>query len=95
MEIDLVGYAKAIIIFKMGQTFSTIGDWEKADSYFDLFKNTSFILSPVTVSGFYRAIGEIYMEADKKEASLNWFKAGLRINPKLGVKKKLKKLESI
>jgi len=94
MVIDIFGYAKASVIFNMGQTFSTIGDWEKADSYFDLFRNTSFELSPVTVSHFYKVIGEIYFEADKKEASLNWFKDGLRINPKLAVKKRVKKLQS-
>ena len=93
MLIDFVGYAKASIIFNMGQTFSTIGYWGKADSYFDLFRNTTFELSPVTVSDFYKKIGEIYLEADKKEAALNWFKDGLRINPKLAVKKNLKKLE--
>lgn len=94
MVIEFFRYAKASIIFNMGQTFSTIGDWEKADSYFDLFRNTSFELSPVTVANFYKEIGEIYLEADKKEASLIWFKDGLRIDPKLAVKKNVKKLES-
>lgn len=94
ISIDLAGYAKANLIFKMGETFSRLGLWEKTDSYFDLFRKTDFNLSPVTISDFYRAIAEVYLEACKKETSLIWFKDGLRINPKLAVKKMIKKLET-
>lgn len=86
------GTAKANLILNMGRTFSGLGLWEKANSYFDLFRKTAFDLSPVTVFDFYKAIGEFYMEAGKKEISLNWLKDGLRVNPKLAVKRMIKKL---
>jgi len=95
ISMDLAGYAKANLIFNMGRTFSGIEQWKMADSYFDLFRKTAFELSPITVSDFYRAIGELYMKAGKKEISLNWFKDGLRLNPKLAVKRMIKKLETI
>jgi hypothetical protein len=94
LSIDLNGYAKANLIFTMGKEFSKLDLWEKADSYFEIFRQTTFELSPVTVSDFYRRIAEIYLEAGKKEASLYWLKEGLGINPKLGVKKLIKTLET-
>ena len=71
MLIDLAGYAKVNLIFNMGKAFSKLGMWEKADFYFEILRNTSFEISPATVSSFYKAIAELYLDAGKKGTSFS------------------------
>ncbi len=93
MQIEFAGYAKANLILNMGTTFCQKNMWKKADDYFEILRNSNFDLSSATLSDFYRIVGETYFESGKASAALTWLQDGLKINPKLPVKKLIKKLE--
>jgi tetratricopeptide (TPR) repeat protein len=63
------------------------------ENTFNKIRKRNYELSPSTVADYYRKIGEIYFELKQNEKSLDWLKAGLILNPKLGVKKLIDKLE--
>jgi hypothetical protein len=94
ISVDLSGYAKLKLNFQLGQLFSDLKLNEKRDFYFNLFRLTRFDISPATVSEFYRSIAEVYLESENSEYALNWLRAGVALNPKLPVKKKIKELEN-
>ena len=90
---DLNNYAKLNSIFSLGIAFAKGSELKKAENYFNLIEKTNFDLQPATVSEFYRNVGEYYIEINENEKALKWLKSGLEINPKLGVKKTITKLE--
>ncbi len=93
MLIELTGYARLNLTFEMGQAFARLELWEKADYYFSLLRDTFFDISPATVSEFYKAIAQVYLDSNTKDIALSWLKAGILLNPKLAVKKVIKQLE--
>jgi hypothetical protein len=94
MLIELTGYARLNLTFEMGQAFARLELWEKADYYFSLLRDTLFDISPATVSEFYKAIAQVYLDSNTKDIALSWLKAGILLNPKLAVKKVIKQLEA-
>ena len=87
-------YARISTLLVLGQSFSKANDLDKMESAFNIIRRDQYDLSPVTISNFYRSVGEVYLELTNKEKALEWFKSGLTINPKLGVKKLIDKLEN-
>ena len=50
-------------------------------------------LAETTVANFYREIAEHYLNEGDKATGLKWLKAGVEMNPKLGVKKQIIAIE--
>src|SRR5690606_9856620 len=94
LSVDLSGYAKASALFNIGFAFSKIGNWSKADHYFNLIRTSTFDISDRVISEFYRYIGELYYNLGEGKKALSWLKEGLDLNSKLPVKNLVKKLES-
>jgi tetratricopeptide (TPR) repeat protein len=86
-------YARISTLLILGQSFCKANEIDKMESTFNIIRKDQYDLSPVTISNFYRSIADTYLELTDKEKALDWFKAGLTINPKLGVKKLIEKLE--
>ena len=90
---DHRNYARIETLFMFGEAFFIANNVTKADYYFDIIFNDTYELSGDTVSKFFRQIGDIYLERDNKSAALTWYKKGLQLNSKLGVKKQVANLE--
>ncbi len=71
MLIEITGYARLNLTFEMGQAFARLELWEKADYYFSLLRDTSFDISPATVSKFYKAIAQFYLDSNTKDIALS------------------------
>jgi tetratricopeptide (TPR) repeat protein len=91
---DLNNYAKVNAFYCLGAAYFKNSNIVKAEYYFDLIEKTQFDLQPSTVSTYYRNIGEGYADIGDKVKALKWLNAGLTLNPKLGVKKLITKLET-
>jgi len=91
---DLNNFAKLNSIFYLGLAFFKANNISKAEHYFDLLEKGPFDLQPSSLAGFYRSIGELYADTGDKAKALKWLNAGLTLNPKLGVKKLITKLEA-
>jgi len=70
------------------------GNVNKASEYFDLIRKTKFQLSEYSKSEFYKKIGKLYFEEKMNKEALSWLKEGVKINPKLTVKKLIEKLSN-
>ena len=90
---DLYNYARIDTLFYFGYSNNKIKNYSKRDFYFNLIRNNKFDLASSTISSFYKIIGEIYLQENDKLKALDWFKAGLLIDPKLSVKKIIQKME--
>jgi hypothetical protein len=86
-------FARINTLFDLGHAFYKANDVIKMESVFNLIQTEKHDLSPSTVANFYRSIGEIYIELAQTDKALDWLRAGLTLNPKLGVKKLIDKLE--
>jgi tetratricopeptide (TPR) repeat protein len=92
-DCDVFNYVRIETLFTLGQAYQKAGLYAKMNNTFDKIRSEVYDLQPSTISKFYRSIGEIYVELKQKEQALDWLKAGLSINPKLGVKKLISSLE--
>ena len=90
---DFRNYARIETSFMLGEAFLIANNTSKANYYFDIIFNDTYDLSGDTVSKFFRQIGDIYLECDYKTQALKWYKKGLQLNSKLGVKKQVANLE--
>lgn len=90
---DLFNFARVSTLFILGTAFYKANQIESMENVFNKIRKENYELSPSTVADYYRNIGEIYFELKQNEKSLDWLKAGLTLNPKLGVKKLIDKLE--
>jgi len=90
---DHRNYARIETLFMLGEAFLIAKVVTKADYYFEIIFNDTYDLSGDTVSKFFRQIGDTYLERGNKSAALNWYKKGLQLNPKLGIKKQVTNLE--
>jgi hypothetical protein len=93
LKSDHRNYARLETLFAFGEAFFNKKDFEKMSYYFDLIHNDRYELGETTVSNFHRLIGDIYLRHDNKTEGLKWYKSGLKLNPKLGVKKLIANLE--
>ncbi|UEG48629.1 hypothetical protein LK994_08265 [Ferruginibacter lapsinanis] len=87
-------FARISGLFLLGHGFFVSNNIEKMEYYFNIIKKDKYELSNITVSEYYRAIGEEYYNAKILEKSLIWLKDGITLNPKLGVKKLIQKIEN-
>ena len=90
---ELYNFARVSTLFILGESFYKANQIESMENTFNKIRKGNYELSPSTVADYYRKIGEIYFELKQNEKSLDWLKAGLILNPKLGVKKLIDKLE--
>lgn len=90
---DHRNYARIETLFLFGKAFLIANNATKANYYFDIIFNDTYDLSGDTVSKFFRQIGYNYLECGNKSAALKWYKKGLQLNSKLGVKKQVANLE--
>ena len=90
---DLFNFARVSTLFILGASFYKANQIASMENTFNKIRKENYELSPSTVADYYRNIGEIYFELKQNEKSLDWLKAGLTLNPKLGVKKLIDKLE--
>lgn len=90
---DLFNFARISTLFNLGASFYKTNQIESMENIFNKIRKENYELSPSTVADYYRNIGEIYFELKQNEKSLDWLKAGLTLNPKLGVKKLIDKIE--
>lgn len=80
-------YVRLETLFLLGRAFLIANNISKMNFYFDIIYKDKYELSEVAVSKFHRLIGDIYMDNDKKTEAFKWYKSGLQLNSKLGVKK--------
>lgn len=90
---DFRNYARIETLFAFGDAFFKASEIKKMTIYFDIIYNDKYDLSEVTVSNFHRRIGDIYLALHDKKEALKWYKSGLQLNSKLGVKKLITNLE--
>lgn len=88
-----MNYARIEALYLMGRAYEMAGSYEKRDQYFNMILTDNYAISPNTVSEFYRTIAGHYNENGDLHTGLKWLKAGLELNPKLGVKKQVANLE--
>jgi tetratricopeptide (TPR) repeat protein len=91
---ELRNFANLNATFSLGHAYFAVNSISKAESYFDLIENGTFELQPSTISNYYRTIGELYADIGDRPKAIKWLKSGLTLNPKLGVKKLITKLET-
>jgi len=80
--------------FELGNAYMSVQDYSKMDSVLEKIRSEDYHLSPASIANFYRQIGEIYVKLGKDKMALSWFKDGLKIHPKLGVKKLISEIEA-
>jgi tetratricopeptide (TPR) repeat protein len=90
---NLYNFARVNTLFNLGNSFYKACQIENMENIFNKIRMENYELSSSTVAGYYRNIGEIYMKLKQNDKALDWLKAGLTLNPKLGVKKLIDKLD--
>ncbi len=90
---NLFNYARIDTLFALGNAYYKATQLSKMDSTFEKILSEKYDLSESTIANYYRSIGEIYADLKQDEKALNWLKAGLTLNTKLGVKKLVDQLE--
>lgn len=90
---DLFNFARIDTLFNLGQAYLKADNLKMMDNAFERIKSVSFHLAESTISNYYRSIGEIYIKLNDNNKALDWLKSGLKINPKLGVKKLVDQIE--
>lgn len=90
---DYRNYARIETLFILGEAFLKANELEKSSLYFNIIYKDKYDLSEVTVSSFHRKIGNIYLDIQEEKKALKWYKSGLQLNSKLGVKKLIESLE--
>ena len=88
-------YAELNGYYYLGLSNLKIGLPEKAEKYFDILINLQSEISPLTIAkDFLRPIGELYEEENIKAKALCWYKKAIEYSPNIGLKKKIKELET-
>jgi tetratricopeptide (TPR) repeat protein len=86
-------FARANILLQLGNSFMQQNNFDKMEYYYDKILSADFDLSPNTIADFVRAAGEDFYKIGKLPEALKYFKKGLDLNPKLGVKKVVTEIE--
>jgi tetratricopeptide (TPR) repeat protein len=81
--------------YYLGVSNLKIGLNEKAEKYFDILINLQSDISPLTIAkDFVRPIGELYEDLKLNSKALFWYKKAIELSPNIGLKKKIKELET-
>ena len=86
-------FARINIFLQLGKSFMELKNFDKMSHYYDSIFSDSFDLSQNTVADFIRVAGEDFYQLGKLTEALKYFKKGLELNPKLGVKKIVSEIE--
>jgi tetratricopeptide (TPR) repeat protein len=94
---NMHNYAYAATVTLLAIQHDIANQKEKSKYYLDkLFEQKELSsLANETLSNFFRKIGEYYFEIKEYEYCLKWLEAGIELNPKLGVKKKIIELKKL
>jgi tetratricopeptide (TPR) repeat protein len=88
-------YAELNGYYHLGIANIKIGLTEKAETYFDKLVNLESDISKMTIAkDFLRPIGELYEERETNTKALFWYKKAVEFSPNIGLKKKIKELET-
>lgn len=88
-------YAELNGYYYLGVANMKIGLTEKAEKYFDTLINLKSDISPLTIAkDFVRPIGELYEERQTNSKALLWYKKAIELSPNIGLKKKIRELET-
>jgi hypothetical protein len=91
---DYRNYSRIEMLFVLGEAFFKTNQLEKMNFYFDVIYNDKYDLSNGVVSNFHRRIADIYLYIHERKEALKWYKSGVQLNSKLGVKKLIARLEN-
>ena len=86
-------FARINIFLQLGKSFMQQKNFDKMTHYYDSILSDGFDLCPNTVADFIRDAGEDFYQLGKLPEALKYFKKGLELNPKLGVKKIVAEIE--
>lgn len=86
-------FARINILLQLGKSFMQQQNFDKMGHYYDNILSDSFDLSQNTVADFIRLAGEDFYRIGNLTEALKYFKKGLELNPKLGVKKIVAEIE--
>jgi tetratricopeptide (TPR) repeat protein len=86
-------FARINIYLQLGKSFMEQNKFEKMNHYYNCILSESFDLSQNTVADFIRNAGEDYYLLGNLTEAIRYFKKGLELNPKLGVKKIVAEIE--
>ena len=91
---DIHDYHYISTMTQMGIIHAMANNQIKRDEYFNfvLKEKDLSTISPLTVSEFFKTIGDYYNDCFDFSNALKWFQFGLELNPKLAVKKKISEL---
>jgi hypothetical protein len=88
-------YAELNGYYHLGLANIKIGLSEKAETYFDKLVQLESDISKMTIAkDFIRPIGELYAEREANTKALFWYKKAVKFYPNIGLKKKIKGLET-
>jgi len=88
-------YAELNGYYYLGMLNMKIGLTEKAGKYFDVLINLKSDISHLTIAkDFYRPIGELYETNKISSKALFWYKKAVEFSPNIGLKKRIKELET-
>lgn len=94
-KFDYRNYARIETLFVLGEAFFKANEFEKTNLYFNIIYKDKYDLSDVTISSFHRRIADIYLYINEEKEALKWYKSGVQLNSKLGVKKLIANLEKL
>ena len=86
-------FARINIFLQLGKSFMQQNNFEMMSNYYNRILSESFDLSLNTVADFIRNAAEDFYQFGKLGDALIFFKKGIELNPKLGVKKIVAEIE--
>jgi len=90
---NLFNYARMDALTFLTITYDKINQEELSSYYFTKIKEDKYDLAPSTITEFYSLIAEHYKLCSKFDKVIECYEAGLKINPKYGIKRELDKLK--
>jgi tetratricopeptide (TPR) repeat protein len=82
--------------YVLGLSYFKLGALDKAEYYFEKLLNTRSDISSVTIAtDFLKSIGELFENNNNIKEALYWYTKAIEYSPKIGLKKRIKELESI
>jgi tetratricopeptide (TPR) repeat protein len=90
---ETFNFARIETLVAFGKAYLAAHNFAKMDEVFNIILTEKYDLAESTIANFYREIGETYLKLERSDQALKWLKSGLNLNPKLGVKKLIERIE--
>lgn len=88
-------YAQINGYFAIGVALLKIGQQEKSEKFFEMLLKLQSDISPLTIAkDFLRPIGEMFETRKQFKLALFWYQKAIELSPNIGLKKKIKELET-